>query len=564
MAFNFNWSPLTADAEFYERARDLLTTALNKSPKPPIIVDDILVTEFNLGSVPPELEILEIGDLAEDRFRGIFKMVYSGDAFLTLKTRVQANPLNTCLYSKPSFTSPQPLAAASGLTIPLSITLSEIKLSAFIILVFSKQKGLTLVFRNDPLESLKVSSTFDSIQFVRDYLQRTIEAQLRTLMMDELPAIIHRLSLRLWCPDQLPKDEEDASKETDEAVVDPFASPPLDPVDANGNLLDANDVSSLSLNGGGEVQSLFSQKNLLRLAALTDSHHTLSLFTPGIRNAVFRAWAGPGERSDSSSNTTPTATPSLAKSSSFTSVTSYSYTFSDSGSAAHGYLPSRPSLVSLHSATTGLSLGSGTRSKSHIGRKKKTRVVNLRRSKSECGSESEAGDSNSDAASVQGPVSEPLMANSIPEEPEDEEVKLPQLSSPGRVRFSVTEKTQLPSRASLSPELFTAPEPTRPEAIPASFIEATNKPSTLLSIPAAPQVASQGHAEKSGMWSSEKSREAYSQHARSDSPSVILEQAWIMKMAGEIARRVYDEKNRREGFWDEREDSPPPAYEAAN
>lgn len=89
MAFNFNWSPLTADEDFYERARDLLTTALNKSPKPPIIVDDILVTELNLGSVPPDLEILEIGDLAEDRFRGIFKMCYSGDAYLTLKTRVQ-------------------------------------------------------------------------------------------------------------------------------------------------------------------------------------------------------------------------------------------------------------------------------------------------------------------------------------------------------------------------------------------------------------------------------------------------------------------------------------------
>lgn len=89
MAFNFNWSPLTADASFYTRAQELLTTALNKSPKPPIIVDDILVNELNLGSVPPDLEILEIGDLAEDRFRGIFKMCYTGDAFLTLKTRVQ-------------------------------------------------------------------------------------------------------------------------------------------------------------------------------------------------------------------------------------------------------------------------------------------------------------------------------------------------------------------------------------------------------------------------------------------------------------------------------------------
>lgn len=95
MAFNFNWSPLTADASFYIRAQELLTTALNKSPKPPIIVGDILVNELNLGSVPPDLEILEIGDLAEDRFRGIFKMCYSGDAFLTLKTRVQvSSPLH--------------------------------------------------------------------------------------------------------------------------------------------------------------------------------------------------------------------------------------------------------------------------------------------------------------------------------------------------------------------------------------------------------------------------------------------------------------------------------------
>jgi mitochondrial distribution and morphology protein 34 len=95
MAFNFNWSPLAADTSFYARAQELLTAALNKSPKPPIIVDDILVHEMNLGSVPPDLEILEVGDLAEDRFRGIFKMTYAGDAFLTLKTRVQVSLL-TC------------------------------------------------------------------------------------------------------------------------------------------------------------------------------------------------------------------------------------------------------------------------------------------------------------------------------------------------------------------------------------------------------------------------------------------------------------------------------------
>ncbi|KAK2070363.1 hypothetical protein P8C59_004864 [Phyllachora maydis] len=326
MAFNFNWSPLTADADFYQRARDLLTTALNKSPKPPIIVDDIFVTEFNLGSVPPDLEILEIGDLAEDRFRGIFKMCYSGDAFLTLKTRVQANPLNTYLCSKPTFTSPQPLAAASGLTIPLQITLSEIKLSAFIIIVFSKQKGLTLVFRNDPLESLKVSSTFDSIQFVRDYLQRTIEGKLRDLMMDELPAIIHRLSLELWCPDQVPKDE---FKEDSEPAVNPLATPPLDAVDAKGHLLDPSEISSLSLDGGLETQSLFSQKNLIRLAALATSQRTLSLFTPGIHDVLYRAKGVDPEQTDANIMT-PLSTPSLKSHNQNGMVTTY--TFSDTSS----------------------------------------------------------------------------------------------------------------------------------------------------------------------------------------------------------------------------------------
>ncbi|KXH40675.1 mitochondrial distribution and morphology protein 34 [Colletotrichum simmondsii] len=546
MAFNFNWSPLTADAEFYQRARELLTTALNKNPKPPIIVDDILVTEFNLGSVPPELEILEIGDIAEDRFRGIFKMCYSGDAFLTLKTRVQANPMNTYLSSKPGFTSPQPLAAASGLTIPLSITLSEIKLSAFIILVFSRQKGLTLVFRNDPLESLKVSSTFDSIPFVRDYLQRTIESQLRNLMMDELPAIIHRLSLRLWCPDALPKEEEAPKEDEEEAEVDPLASPPLDPVDANGNLLDANEVSSLSLEGGPEVQSLFSQKNLLRLAALNDSHRTFSLFTPGIRDVVFRAWTGPAVSEPTS--TPPTATPSLSKTNSFHG-TSTTYTFSDTGSAAHGHLPSRPSMVSLSSATTGLSLGAGIRSKSYAGRKKKTRVVNLRRSKSQVGETPEGSETYSemasDSASVAGPSTEPLMTSSIAEDIEEEEA-LANLaeSTPSKVRFGPLERTRLPSRPPLQPEFYTAPQDGA--SVPIKLDTACESE---------PAITPRAQNEQAA---AEKPRQGVPSE-----PSSVYEQAWIMKMAGEIARRVYDEKSRHPNLWDEREDVPPPAYEAS-
>lgn len=549
MAFNFNWSPLTADAEFYSRARDLLTKALNKSPKPPIIVDDILVSELNLGTVPPDLEILEIGDLAEDRFRGIFKMCYSGDAFLTLKTRVQANPLNTCLCSKPSFTSPQPLAAASGLTIPLSITLSDIKLSAFIILVFSKQKGLTLVFRNDPLESLKVSSTFDSIQFVRDYLQRTIEQQLRNLMMDELPAIIHRLSLELWCPDQANKSTQTPKEDVDEKGADPFASPPLDPVDAHGNLLDYNTISELALNGGGEVQSLFSQKNLVRLATLTDSHRTLSLFTPGIKDVVFRAWSGFGDRSEVASP--PFATPSLAKTYSSPAGGSTTYTFSDSGSTAHGYFPSRPSLVSLNSAANGIS-HSNANHRSRSGRKKKTRVVNLRKTKSEAGSSEVPSEDVSDTASVNIPLSEPLIATSIPEESISDHVSVDDADT-GKARFGHSHMDHsVPIRQALMSDMYQ--KKLEQLAAPREGSKKVGSPTGSYDM-----VAEKVPFDKDG----KPIRTPHQTSGSFDTSSVILEQAWIMKMAGEIARRVYDEKNRQQGIWEGADTAPPPTYEAA-
>jgi mitochondrial distribution and morphology protein 34 len=449
------------------------------------------------------------------------------------------------------------------LTIPLQITLSEIKLSAFIILVFSRQKGLTLVFRNDPLESLKVSSTFDSIPFVRDYLQKEIEMQLRTLMMDELPAIIHRLSLRLWCPEYRAKEEEEMAQavkqEEEEVAVDPFSSPPQDAVDSRGNVLDASEISSLSLDGGSEIHSLFSQKNLLRLAALTDSHRTLSLFTPSIRDAVFRAWAGPSERSDSAGSSTP-ATPSLLRSNSSLG-TSTTYTFSRGSDDGHGHLPSRPSLVSMHSATSGLGLGAGRHSRSHM-RKKKTRVVNLRKPKTTDDLVSESGDSETSSAA---PVSEPIIPTRVPEEPEDNIIDPPH--SPQRVRFRDSSiDVGTPSKARL---------PARPSILNNLPEQAILEPSPSIEKSETVPVFSREHRPSfnTSPYPAEKVTTTHTPTPiLSSSDSSILSQAWVLKMANEIARRAQDIDNKAttEGFWsqsqlsqDDREDTPPPAYQAA-
>lgn len=446
--------------------------------------------------------------------------------------------------------------------------------------MFSKQKGLTLVFRNDPLESLKVSSTFDSIPFVREYLQKEIEGQLRNLFMEDLPAIIHRLSLRLWCPDSGSReDESQVVKEhiqNEMAEIDPFASPPQDAVDAHGNVLDATEISNLSLDGS-EIHSLFSQKNLLRLAALTDSQRTLSLFTPSIREAVFRAWASPTERGDSSSSSGITPTLSRTQSSlGNISQSGTTYMFSDHG-AEDSKLPSRPSLTSLPSMT-GLSLGSGRNPRTH--RKKKTRVVNLRKNRSSGDdTASESGESTTATESSFTSTSEPVAIPSrIPEEPEEELVTPPR-SPNNRVRFRHRQdsidlgETVTPLARRPRSETLTAARSAISQKTASNLMDAMNIPSPTIEIteatPKKPDFSRTNrptYERSTPAYPAEKSS-ATPPRFESPTPSLeqghgIIEQAWMMKMAGELARRAHEQKAPQGGFWaSEREDTPPPAYE---
>jgi len=395
-------------------------------------------------------------------------------------------------------------------------------------------------------------------------------------MMDELPAIIHRLSLRLWCPEYAAKEEQEmaqAEKLEEEVAVDPFGSPPQDAVDSRGNVLDASEISSLTLDGGSEIHSLFSQKNLLRLATLTDSHRTLSLFTPSIRDAVFRAWAKPSERSDSAGSSTP-ATPSLMRSLSSLGSTSTTYTFTNrSSDDGHGHIPSRPSLVSMHSATTGLGLGAGRHSRSHM-RKKKTRVVNLRKPKTTDDIISESGDSETASISAESEPNMPIRA----EEPEDNIITPPHSPSQ-KVRFRTSSidlgdsprKLRLSTPAHLSSR--TVPEQVILDSTPTIEKEESSAP--IFSRAHRPSYNTSNFApypvEKSINSSTATTNSfvpiSYPPAPISDISATaggILEQAWVLKMAGELARRAHDEKE-KSGFWssrDEREDTPPPAYEA--
>lgn len=90
--------------------------------------------------------------------------------------------------------SPRILFAAAPLVVPMTLRLSNLSLRAIVVLVVSRQKGITLVFKNDPLESVNVSSSFDGVDSVAGFIQREIENQLREAFRSDLPSVIHRLS----------------------------------------------------------------------------------------------------------------------------------------------------------------------------------------------------------------------------------------------------------------------------------------------------------------------------------------------------------------------------------
>lgn len=396
-----------------------------------------------------------------------------------------------------------------------------------------------------------------------------IEGQLRTLLMDEVPAIIHRLSLRLWVPEYQDREDPGLAKSTknplkEDKAADPLASPPQDPVDLTGHLLDAAQIISLSLDSSSETHSLFSQKNLLRLGVLTNSQKTLSLFTPTIRNAVFRAWAGPTERGELLGSNPP-VTPLLSRAQSYMGSISTSYTFSHKSEEGH---PLRPALAI--SGSQAAMIGIGANRKALGGRKRKHRVVNLRKKNPGMNDLSSLSCEGSTISGV--PTSAPSELRAQTDD--GEELMTPPRSPEKAWQRSDLNSTDFNSRKMARGEASDATPKISTWASSRNADEASYSPKLAAKVqpivkPGPPmQLQQQPHVEK-------PSQEVPSSptlppmtylppfpYTEPNSVQTgILEQEWVIKMAGEIARQVHDQKAANNAFWDRSDEgSPPPAY----
>lgn len=82
---------------------------------------------------------------------------------------IQVNPLTQYKHALEMLATPSVLLTTAEMFVQL--TLSHLRLRCVISLSFSKTNGLVMVFRDDPLESLTVSSSFDSFGVVQQFIQ---------------------------------------------------------------------------------------------------------------------------------------------------------------------------------------------------------------------------------------------------------------------------------------------------------------------------------------------------------------------------------------------------------
>lgn len=265
--------------------------------------------------------------------------------------------------------------------------------------------------------------------FIKNYLQKEIERQVRALFQEELPVAIHKLSLRLWNPEYAASLEAEA-KAAKEATTTPVNIPRSNsnsPVHSGSPDEEGLFPSSVAGSSTEDDPGQISAKNMARLRSLLDSQKTLNVFTPTISEVIYRAWASSG----------PASVP-----------------------VSESPTPAGISRTNSSMNTTGLSLGSAP---THGKKKKKHRVINLR------------GNKNADTKEVA-----PILEKKLEEE--RKELKTPVPSEPTTPAQPPTTPEKASVKETLPPYIPQPSEPIQlqPTAEKAGIIEPDFRRSRIL------------------------------------------------------------------------------------
>lgn len=172
-----------------------LTEAFESSRMPPMMLEPARVVSISFGDNPPELAFDSIQHVDTTRAHVIFLFRYAGNASLTLRTTIQANPLRDCYQNKswPCFVRPKVVGADTNLTMPFFLRLTNIVLESYVDIVYTRE-GVVINFRDNPVKRAVPRSSLDIIPGVQRMISQMLLSQLCDAFFEDIPEAVWKMT----------------------------------------------------------------------------------------------------------------------------------------------------------------------------------------------------------------------------------------------------------------------------------------------------------------------------------------------------------------------------------
>ncbi|CEP24104.1 hypothetical protein BN1211_4821 [Cyberlindnera jadinii] len=105
-------------------------------------------------------KLLDIVELTEERFKGLFKFEYSGELKVVLRSNIEINAINLIDYD--DFTKPHYVLANCSTVLPVDFTIDKLRLD-LLFTVVTKGDNVTVVFNDEPMVDLEIHTTIDEL-----------------------------------------------------------------------------------------------------------------------------------------------------------------------------------------------------------------------------------------------------------------------------------------------------------------------------------------------------------------------------------------------------------------
>lgn len=219
MSFFFNWLDLEF-SDIKSKLNTILQTLPTSSTTQPKNLDlplpqKIKIKTLSFGSNPPRFELLDVPELSERKFKGVFQFKYDGQLTLTINAEIEINAINLIPFD--SFTRPHFVLSDKSTIIPVDFEIKDLKIDALLTAVYVKGEELIVVFNEDPVIDLELKTSIDEL--IDDDLFESIKRDAlifaTELLKDDLPGYLRdaRKFRDLNHDNELLEDEVDRFKQ---------------------------------------------------------------------------------------------------------------------------------------------------------------------------------------------------------------------------------------------------------------------------------------------------------------------------------------------------------------